>query len=420
MAVQLGGVALSLAKKLEFTFMRREVIPKNLNALPPVMTTPPTVTLGPRNGTSAITSSVLILAADITTGALNQKFRFIGDPQRYGSAYPDNNFVKNMAVTTTQSNGNLVVEFSFHGSKLELYEKAQAGKYRIAIDEGNGYKYVSALASDGPPADGGVYLRLVDFGSTAVRGIRLEYSNTVFGGVRIGPNDSVYPPTVAPRPRAIIIGDSFTEAGSSGGAISHGYPSVICDLLGWDCWNSGSGGTGYIASGAAGSGRVNFQGRVLHDVIAYKPDVIIIAGGINDESYPISDVEKAARLLFATIRNALPDTEIIILSNFAPAGNPPANRLAIRDVLKSAASDYRASFIDVLEGASYDETGKMISDKSGSWITGSGNIGAPQATGNASLFITGDGTHPNKDGHFYLGNRVASEILKIYNSHRAS
>ncbi|WP_211746436.1 SGNH/GDSL hydrolase family protein [Paenibacillus sp. Marseille-Q4541] len=416
MADAMENIAFSKAKKLEFTFMRREIIPKKLNTLPPVMTTPPTITLGARNGTSAITSSVLVLAADITTGVLNPKFRFVGDPQRYGSAYPDNNFVKNMAVTTTQSNGNLVVEFSFHGSKLELYEKAQAGKYRIAVDDGSGYKYVSLQVAEGPPADGGVYLRLIEFGSVAVRGIRLEYSNTVFGGIRIGPNDSIFPPTVAPRPRVIIFGDSFTEAGASGGAISHGYASILCDLLGWDCWNSGVGGTGYNATGAAGSGRVNFQARVWHDIISYRPDVVIIAGGINDESYPIGDVEAAARLLFATIRNALPDTEIIILSNFAPAGNPPINRLAIRNVLKSAASDYRAPFIDVLEGASYDDSGKLISDKSGSWITGSGNTGAPQATGNASLFITNDGTHPNKDGHFYFGHRVAAEIFKIYNN----
>lgn len=411
-----GKVALSQSIDTKSAFDKRELVPKRLLALPTLMSTPPTITLGERNGTPLISSGVQHLACDFSTGVINPIFRFIGDPQRFGTSFPDNNYVKNMAVTTSSSNGNLVVEFSHYGSKLELREAAKGGKYRIAVDEGNGYSYVSADAQDASPALGGIYLRLVDFGSVKFRSIRVEYSSTMFGGVIIGPNDTLTPPLTPPKPRAIIFGDSFTEAGSSGASISHGYASILCELLGWECWNSGVGGTGYIATGVAGSGRTNFQGRVLQDIISYSPDIVVIAGGINDESYPISDVEKAVRLLVNTICSALPNTMLITLSNFAPAGNPPSNRLAIRDVIKTVSKEYGASFVDVLEGGSYNESGDKVTPKTGSWITGSGNTGNVQATGNASLFISSDATHPTKEGHAYLGRRVATEIYRIYNN----
>jgi len=382
--------------------------------MPPVLATAPTITLGERNGASQIPSSIHITAANVSTGELNPVYRFVGDPQRAGASFPDNGFVKNTAVTTTSANGNLVVEFIHFGSAFELYEKGQNGKYRLAIDEGDGYKYVAADAQSMAPSDGGVYNRLINFGSVKSRGIRIEISNSFFGGVRIGPNDTIYPPAVPPRPRAIFVGDSFTEGGSSGAAMSHSYSAVASYLLGWDGWNSGVGGTGYVNNGPAG--RVKFQDRIQHDVLQYQPDVVVIAGGINDEGSPVEQTQAAADLLYSTIRSSLPNTELIVISNFSPVGGVSQIRGQIRDALRETARKYGAPFIDTLGGASYDWNGNQISPPSGSWITGSGNVGNPQASGNASVFTSADGTHPSPAGHRYLGERVAAEVFKIYNS----
>lgn len=409
----LGSAALENSSKLALSFMRRELVPRQLVALPEVASSPPTATLSAKSGATSIPSSILHASVNYSTGDINPIFRYVGDVRRLGSEYPDSNFVKNMAVHHSANyTGNIIVEFAHHGSKLELVEKGVLGAYRIAFDEGNGYKYVTEVAQAGAPADGSVYLRLIDFKSVKLRNIRVEYSNGYFGGIRIGPNDSITTTSVPPRKKAIWIGDSITEAGSSGGSISHGWGSVASDMLGWDCWNSGVGGTGYINPGVIG--RVNFQQRLISDIVQYKPDIVIFAGGVNDESYPESQINDAVRLALTTVRDALPDTEIVVFSNFSPTGYPSPTRLMIRDVLKKNAFVVNASFVDGLVGSTYRSTSEQITSNLGSWITGTGRVGMVQATGNASLFISADGTHPTRDGHYYLGYRMAAEIYKLF------
>ncbi|GIQ63708.1 hypothetical protein PACILC2_22760 [Paenibacillus cisolokensis] len=194
--------------------------------------------------------------------------------------------------------------------------------------------------------------------------------------------------------------------------MSHSYSAVASQLLGWDGWNSGVGGTGYVNNGPAG--RVKFQDRIQHDVLQYQPDVVVIAGGINDEGSPVEQTQAAADLLYSTIRSSLPNTELIVISNFSPVGGVSQIRGQIRDALRETARKYGAPFIDTLGGASYDWSGNQVSAPSGSWITGSGNVGNPQASGNASVFTSADGTHPTPAGHRYYGERVAAEILKLY------
>ncbi|GIQ63707.1 hypothetical protein PACILC2_22750 [Paenibacillus cisolokensis] len=183
MAYKPGDKSLSYMRQVLY---RSEKSTIGSRLITPITDSPPTITLGERNGVSQITNSVHITAANPSTGVLNPVYRYVGDPQRAGTSYPDNGYVKNTAVTTTNSNGSLIVEFVHYGAAFEIYEKGQGGKYRLAIDEGDGYKYVTEDAQSMAPADGGTYNRLIDFGSAKSRGVRLEISNAFSGASGLG------------------------------------------------------------------------------------------------------------------------------------------------------------------------------------------------------------------------------------------
>jgi lysophospholipase L1-like esterase len=44
------------------------------------------------------------------------------------------------------------------------------------------------------------------------------------------------------------------------------------------------------------------------------------------------------------------------------------------------------------------------------WISGSGNVSAPNGTGNADLYISADATHPTPAGIEFIAGRLAAYI----------
>ena len=67
-------------------------------------------------------------------------------------------------------------------------------------------------------------------------------------------------------------------------------------------------------------------------------------------------------------------------------------------------------------GNTYDSNGNLITENIGGIITGNGNVGNVQETGNRSLYISNDNAHPSPAGYVYLGYRVAEEVYKILNN----
>jgi len=379
--------------------------------LPNVMAIPPTITLGAVDAASTLTNPILYPSVD-SSGVLNPVFNYIGGEYvRKSTNYPGNMCVYNIARTTTNTVGNIIVEFCHYGTSFELREKSYGLTYKIAVDEGNGYEYVTAVAQSGTPSTGTLYLRKVEFAEAKLRKIRVEYHNYYFCGVYINGNDTIFTPKTK-KPQAIFVGDSYTE-GSNADNFCGCFAGVMAKLLDWDFWNSGVGGSGYINPGT--TGRVKFRDRIQHDVISYKPDFCIIAGGINDTGYAPIDVQTEAELLYDTILSGTPKTQIIVIGNWSSQDAIP-DALAITDALKAAALSKGLPFIDVLRGTTYDKNGNILTNAVGAWIAGTGDEETPTTSGNSSAFISTDGTHPNKKGHEYLGTRSAIETIKILNN----
>jgi hypothetical protein len=74
----------------------------------------------------------------------------------------------------------------------------------------------------------------------------------------------------------------------------------------------------------------------------------------------------------------------------------------------------------MLTGITYDKNGTIVTNDGSSWITGTGRVGATTTTGNSSVMTSSDNTHPTQIGHDYLAEKIAYEIIKLFETDLAT
>lgn len=399
----------------------------------PVMSTLPTIA-SPVTGASTITNGNFYNALTSGSTTVNPLFRYpIGVVYRsdydgisaYSNGYPNAYTLSNYGVSDappgsgtftagTYKDNLLVTEFAVDGTQMELYVMGVGQKYRVLVDEGTGWQYTNNTNPSNYNGtlnnDNGMYRILFTFGTRMIRNIRLEIEKGKFGGVTVGVNDTVFPCSKPLAPKCIILGDSYTEPTGADCGMS-GWSSVACQLLGWEASPSGSGGTGYLNPGP--SPRVPFNNRIQTDVINQNPQILIIAGGINDISYDTTQLSSAVTSLLQNLKNALPNTMIFVVSNWTQH-TPQTNELNTCSAIKTSVLNCGIPFIDVSNGSTYLSNQTAINQNIGAWINGYGYVGS-SSSGNSTLYIGSDATHPTQVGHNYLGRRVATEIYRILN-----
>lgn len=371
------------------------------------MVSPPTVTQGIANAASVIASSVHVGAANAaylylgTRGGIEDDFNLF-----YSPVYRQIGGPKEQDFYVT---GPWAVEFVYDGAELEVWMQGQGPtrRYRLTV-VGEGYE--SRTGNAGPTGDGNNYLIHYDFGSARSRHLRIDFvEGCRFAGIYREASATVSAPTTPPGNSVLVLGDSFTE-GSNADTSFTAFGDRLGQYLGTrDVTMSGWGGTGYLAD-ASGT-RLTFRERVQEDVIDAAPDLVIVAGGINDHSVATAAAINAeADLLYADIQAGLSGVPIIVVGPFWPNGEPVATVVETRDALRTAAVDAGARlFVDPI-GGTIPYTGTIGDYYDTGWLTGTGDEGAPAGDGNADFYTSSDGTHPSQSGHDFLAIQIAEAI----------
>ncbi|UYL87033.1 esterase [Gordonia phage Hollow] len=352
----------------------------------PMAPAPPQVTVGAAGSSSPFSGTVL--PADTM-----QVTRRSG---RYATQFIDSkfwlqNYVNN--PSTSRSQGD--IEFTFSGSSFAVHVNAllvSAG-IRVWVDG----QAISAdpLVTHNSGASRSQNWITVSFSASSVRRIRIEFPGSLFGGLSF--DSGAVTPIVGRLKRVAIFGDSW----AGGTAEVPVHKSIYTRLgyeLGWETARLGQGGSGYVQTGS-GTGVPYTHADRRAELVAFKPDYVVIIGSLNDDAQSQSSVASAAESLYSSIMAVLPTARLIVVGPQSTRTVVPSSRLANRDAIKEKAllAPNVARFVDPIEEA---------------WITGSGTEAAPAGDGNADSYVLADGIHLNASGCAYWANRLAVAILR--------
>lgn len=181
----------------------------------------------------------------------------------------------------------------------------------------------------------GIVVRL-EFSEPRERKISLYGISGGFGGVAVADGYTVRR-SFAPRRRVAIIGDSWVGGAGSGAESVHPTETFAFELalrMGADSILWGAiGGTGYVKA-LSGQPTSIFAGRV-EDILATRPDVVVIAGGRNDY-----DVTSTLRQAVADLLASLDDIPEVYV---VPTGSETS---AARQLIALGAEDADRLYID--------------------------------------------------------------------------
>lgn len=193
-------------------------------------------------------------------------------------------------------------------------------------------------------------------------------------------NKSLAPVTRGPSlPVVAFVGDSYS-AGAGASAPDKRWTTLVSSQQGWVESNLARGGTGYLnTAGKDGCGLdycPNYL-EMIPDVVAAKPDIVVVSGGRNDRWKTDAEFAKAASSLFGELRAQLPDAKLLVTTPVWDDDKAPAEMVRIKSVVVANATQYGATILDIGEPLS----------------------GRPDA-------VAADGGHPNDLGYSLIADAV--------------
>lgn len=443
---------------------------KPLDALPPAMSTPPTLAWSGPGGTSPVTGTEYFLdsrggspVADVNVLNTNSSTWY------WDSTYNRVDGNANGGWTSSE----MAIEFDFYGSDLsfnfvpEQASLVAANTMKLWID---GQPVTLSEPGAATTVNSAYFLR-VTFGAAGLHRIKL---GSLAWGIRsiTTTNTSTITHTAAPSVNLMILGDSWVEGANGSGNVDI-LAARVARYLGLnEPIIAGQGGTGYANPAGSPKSVFNSAARIAN-ITGLKPTDLIVFGSINDNSYAAATIQANATNLYSQIQTALPNTRVYVVlpQTTNSASDALSTYTANKNAVKAAAQaapNVRAIIDTVgwLTGSGYagsrsvtdgattassttitSATASFVSGDVGHIITG-GSIpanttiasvtnsttavlsAAPTATasgvsltitnqsgsGNRDLFLSNDNIHPTLAGHDYFAKRLATALAPYMNA----
>lgn len=293
------------------------------------------------------------------------------------------------------------VEFDYYGDDFAIRFRNATGnssRFWVFVD---GQPATATPQLSTANSGGSLFYYRVTFASVALRRVRVYMSQADFGGIDVKPTHTVSP-TPRRHPRLAVYGDSFIEGtGANSQLESMGY--TVGRILNWETFAAGQGGTGYTQ--ASVNPKKNYADATrLAQLAATEADYIMVYGSTNDDAGTSPAVGTAAASVYSQLATLAPASRLIVVGPASLSSSPSATRLTNRDAIKAAAlaAPNVMGFVDPLAA-------------SGFWVTGNGNSGSPNGSGNADLFTNSGANagHPTQAGHDYYARRIVQGIVDI-------
>jgi hypothetical protein len=171
-------------------------------------------------------------------------------------------------------------------------------------------------------------------------------------------------PTVIPVPEAtkvVLIGD-YTADSAVGGAGARNWTALVGLALQTNqptrVVRDNAEGSGYVSVGAYDQNYLDAA-----KVLVTKDVSVVVIFGSRFDMYAAPDaVRQAALGTYAAVKEAAPDAVLVVVGPTWPGGAPPPELLTTRDMVRDAASQAGATFVDPIEAGWFaDDPGKLMS-----------------------------------------------------------
>lgn len=229
-------------------------------------------------------------------------------------------------------------------------------------------------------------------------------------GVNCLPTGTLSYPAVTDNFTAAAIGDSQGGGGGPTPTMQSSFWWQMMHLMGLpDLQNCSIGGTGFVTSATA----TNYGGHAIADLQyqnAFRPiGLIFVQLSANDHDVtgllPAPALAANSLAFFQALRAAFPSVPIVA-TGVVTGG---AVALSVNQAIEAVS----AASIAALQAAGDSMLFYVPAalDPNGAWITGTGNTGAPNGTGNADFNISSDNLHMSKAGQSIYARKVMAGFL---------
>lgn len=359
---------------------------------PATMTSPPTITVGASGAATAITSSAVVAPNDTTYSFtyLGASMSNVGTLGSYANCYRQN--TSTHTVETGGLSRFLNVEFETDADDFEVIlrtEHASRSRFRVWVNGQPAHAHTQVAAASGQ------YHRIrVNFGSMAARRIRVEAQEVSFCGVAKLATRTIWKTVRDTGPIAVAMTDSYgvNWRSSTDQWVWDNYMVRAGRYMGWNVYPSPASGTGFLAD-SSGTG-VKFRSRLTADVINLAPEIVMVAGSVNDQGLTLASVESEVNSFFSTLRAALPNATVYGLGGISPLDGYTGNMWTVAAYISTACSANSSTYVMTTH-----------------WIAGTGYVGATNGSGNSDVYS--DGYHLTTDGYTYASERLVAALSSI-------
>ena len=148
------------------------------------------------------------------------------------------------------------------------------------------------------------------------------------------------------RGRQVVafLGDDWTAGVGASGKTKR-YTRLLATALDLTEKNFGADGTGYAkATGSAGA----YDTRV-DDVVAARPDVVVVGGGRNDTSDYLPTLRNRIKALFAELHDRLPKARLVAVAPMWGDSDTPAELGPVAAAVRQYVTAAGGSYLDVAD-----------------------------------------------------------------------
>lgn len=285
---------------------------------------------------------------------------------------------------TAQYTGQFTATIGHTGRVISLLVWSRGGDWRAKVD--GHYVTPRPLPAGSDYRYHGLTLR---FAKAKRRTVTFELANgTWLAGLKVGPRDRTWLPPAVRSPAVYWLGDSFS---TGTGARYPGFTDLVhaaADRLHVsNVTVDALGGTGYIKTNRVAR-FPDYYTRARFNLGPHRatPQIVVVAGSINDAGYGTAQIRAAATRLFRLIDIRLPRARVVVVPFTSHYPSPIGVQRSAAGVVQAARA--APNVVGVL-----DLTRLPLGE-------GGSRPGAP------SRWLTSDG-HPSEEGHARYGAMIA-------------